>query len=211
VNESSDLKLKLIKMGLRIWEVNKSMEPVITKRLIIRRLKETDLLDFMAYQSHPESLRYLPEEPLTEEIAMRFLAHQATLEIGEQRVAISFAIHHIADAKTIGEVDIDVLPKKHSQGEIGWLLHPDYQGHGYATEAAQVLLKYLFAEHQLHRITSGCDPRNTASIRLMERLGMRCEGHLKQSKFMKDTWQDEYIYALLRDEWLLRQSINAIE
>ncbi|MGJ5676870.1 MAG: GNAT family N-acetyltransferase [Nostochopsis sp.] len=182
------------------------MEPVLTKRLIIRRLKEADLPDFMAYRSHPEVLRYLAEESLTEEIAMRFLAHQATLEIGEQRVAISFAIHHIADAKTIGEVSIDLLPKEQSQGEIGWLLHPDYQGHGYATEAAQVLLNYVFAERQLHRITSGCDARNTASVRLMERLGMRREGHLKQSKFMKGTWQDEYIYALLRDEWLLQQN-----
>ncbi|TBR56835.1 hypothetical protein B4U84_27860 [Westiellopsis prolifica IICB1] len=198
-------------MGLKIWGVNKNMEPVVTKRLIIRRMAETDLLDFMAYRSHPEVFRYLPEELLTEEIAMRFLAHQATLEIGDQRVAVPFAIHHIADAKTIGEVSIDLLPKQQNQGEIGWLLHPDYQGHGYATEAVQVLLNYVFAQRQLHRLTSICDTRNTASMRLMKRLGMRCEGHLKQSKFMKGTWYDEYIYALLRDEWLLRQSITAQE
>ena len=145
------------------------------------------------------------ENLLTEEIAKRFIAHQSALEIGDKRVSITFAIHHIADAKMIGEVNIDLLPKEQSQGEIGWLLHPDYQGRGYATEAAQVLLTYCFAERKVHRITSMCDAGNTASVRLMERLGMRREAHFKQSIFIQGAWQDEYVYALLRDEWLLHR------
>ncbi|MEH1789083.1 MAG: GNAT family protein [Nostoc sp.] len=178
------------------------MEHVVTKRLIIRRVAETDLLDFLAYHNHPDVLRYLPLEPITEEQAMSFLARQALVKIGDEGGYIMFAIHHVGDAKMIGEVCISLLPKAQSQGEIGWSLHPNYQGRGYATEAAQVLLNYGFAHHKLHRITSNCSPRNTASFRLMERLGMRREGHLKQSKFMKGAWQDEYIYALLLDEWL---------
>jgi RimJ/RimL family protein N-acetyltransferase len=189
-------------------EAPKNMEPVVTQRLIIRRLAETDLLDFIACRTHPEVLPcMLDEPPITEENAQRFLAHQAVLEIGDERGSITFAIHHIDDAKMIGEVNIHLFPKQQSHGEIGWLLHPDYQGRGYATEAAQVLLTYGFAHRKLHRITSMCDTRNTASIRLMERLGMRREGHLKQSNFMQGAWQDEYIYALLSDEWLLRQTV----
>lgn len=115
------------------------------------------------------------------------------------------------DAKMIGEVGINLLPKAQSKGEIGWSLHPNYQGYGYATEAAQVLLTYGFAQRKLHRITSICDTRNTASFRLMERLGMRREGHLRQSQFMKGAWQDEYIYALLLDEWQFLQSITTDE
>ncbi|MBW4628387.1 MAG: GNAT family N-acetyltransferase [Brasilonema octagenarum HA4186-MV1] len=185
------------------------MEPVVTKRLIIRRMAQTDLLDFLTYQTHPEVLRYTPIEPLTEERGMGFLTRQAVVEIGDEGGYIAFAIQHIGDAKMIGEVSMNLLPKAQSKGEIGWSLHPSYQGHGYATEAAQVLLTYGFAHRKLHRITSICDTRNTASFRLMERLGMRREGHLRQSQFIKGEWQDEYIYALLHDEWLARQSVIA--
>lgn len=178
------------------------MKPVITKRLIIRRMQENDLPDFLAYQTHPLVLQYMPVEAMTEEQAISFLAQQAIVEIGDNGGYIAFGIYHRDDAKIIGEVGIYLLPKIKSQGEIGWSLHPKYQGFGYATEAAEVLLAYGFAQLELHRITSGCDLRNVASFRLMERLGMRREGHLRQSKFMKDAWQDEYIYALLHHEWL---------
>jgi RimJ/RimL family protein N-acetyltransferase len=187
------------------------MEPVVTQRLIIRRMGETDLLDFLAYQTHPEVLGYMPIEPFTEEQAMRFLARQAVVEIGDEGGYIAFAVHHVGDAKMIGEVGIYLSPNAQSKGDIGWSLHPKYQGRGYATEAAQVLLTYGFVHRKLHRITSGCDTRNTASFLLMERLGMRREGHLKQSRFMKGAWRDEYIYALLLDEWLSRQKITANE
>lgn len=189
--------------------VKKSMVPVVTKRLIIRRMAETDLLDFLTYHNHPEILRYMPVEPLTEEQAMGFLTRQAVVEIDDVSGYMAFAIQHIGDTKMIGEVGIDLSPKAQSKGDIGWSLHPSYQGHGYATEAAQVLLNYAFTHRKLHRITSGCNTRNTASFRLMERLGMRREGHLRQSKFIKGEWQDEYMYALLHDEWLAHQSVIA--
>lgn len=187
--------------------MNPSIEPIVTKRLIIRRMAETDLLDFLAYQTHPEVLRYTPIEPLTQERATQFLARQAVVEISDEGGYIVFAIHHVGDVKIIGEIGINFLPKAQSKGEIGWSLHPNYQGCGYATEAAQVLLTYGFRHHNLHRITSICDTRNTASYMLMERLGMRREGHLKQSQLIQGAWQDEYIYALLVEEWLFQQSM----
>ncbi|MEH1779731.1 MAG: GNAT family protein [Nostoc sp.] len=187
--------------------MNPSIESVETKRLIIRRMTETDLLDFLAYQTHPKVLRYMPFEALTQERAVQFLARQAVIEIDSVGGYIVFAIYHVGDAKMVGEVSINILPKTQSKGEIGWSLHPNYQGRGYATEAAQVLLSYGFRHHNLHRITSICDTRNTASYMLMERLGMRREGHFKQSQLIQGAWQDEYIYALLIEEWLFQQSI----
>ncbi|WP_224095494.1 GNAT family N-acetyltransferase [Nostoc sp. MS1] len=171
-------------------------------------MAQTDLLDFLAYQTHPEVLRYMPVQPLTQEKAIDFLDRQAVVEIGDEGGYIVFAVHHIADTKIIGEVGINLLPKAQSKGEIGWSLHPNYQGRGYATQAAQILLSYSFTHLKLHRITSICDTRNTASYMLMERLGMRREGHLKQSQLIKSVWQDEYIYALLCEEWLFRQDIT---
>lgn len=178
------------------------MQPVTTQRLIIRRLAQADLADFLAYQTHPEVLRYMPVEPMSVERAAQFVAKQATVEIDDQGGYQAFAIYHTGDARVIGEVGIYVHPEPQSKGDVGWSLHPDYQGRGYATEAARVLLEYGFTQCGLHRITSVCDTRNPASFRLMERLGMRREGHLLQSHLTRGIWHDEYLYALLRDEWL---------
>ena len=115
---------------------------------------------------------------------------------------LAFAVYHPGDGKVIGEVGVFVEKEPKSEGNVGWMLHPDYHGQGYATEAAQTLVGYAFRERHLHRLTSGCDTRNAASWRLMERLGMRREGHFRQSRWLHGEWQDEYLYALLRDEWL---------
>ena len=87
------------------------------------------------------------------------------------------------------------------QCEIGFTIAPKYQGHGYGTEAVRLLLGYLFTARGKHRITACCDPRNTASAALLERLGMRREGHLRQSTWAKGEWTDDLVYALLHDEW----------
>ena len=185
------------------------METVTTERLIIRRPAETDLHDFLSYQTHPENRRYQSVEPKTEAEAADFLQKQATLEIGDEGVWKAFAVELRSTGRLIGEVGVYLQPQPKSgaarQGDIGWALHPDFHGHGYATEAAHVLLAYVFEEQHLHRITSGCDARNAPSFRLMERLGMRREAHLRQSTFADGAWQDAYLYALLRNEWLARE------
>ena len=86
------------------------------------------------------------------------------------------------------------------QCEIGFTIAPGYQGHGYATEAVRLLVGYLFTARGKHRITAFCDARNTASAALLERVGFRREGHLRQSTWAKGEWTDDLLYALLRDE-----------
>jgi RimJ/RimL family protein N-acetyltransferase len=86
--------------------------------------------------------------------------------------------------------------------EIGWVIHPDYQRRGYASEAAAALLRYGFEEMALHRIIATCQPENPASYGVMEKIGMRREGHFRQCIHRGgDLWWDEYFYALLADEW----------
>lgn len=182
------------------------MEPIHTGRLIIRHFSETDMPDLLAYQTHPETRKYETIEPKTEEQAAQFLARQADPETWAGAGWLAFAVYHPGDGKVVGEVGVLVEKEPKSEGNIGWMLHPDYHGQGYATEAAEVLVRYAFRERHLHRLTSGCDTRNTASWRLMERLGMRREGHFRHSRQTRGEWQDEYLYALLRDEWLTQQA-----
>jgi RimJ/RimL family protein N-acetyltransferase len=101
----------------------------------------------------------------------------------------------------VGDVVLHLLSQEHSTAEIGFIVHPDHQGHGYATEAARPLLKLAFEDVQLHRVIGRVEPRNVASTRVLEKLGMRQEAHLIENEFVKGEWQSELVYAMLDREW----------
>ena len=94
-----------------------------------------------------------------------------------------------------------VKNKEQGQAEVGWLLGRSYQGRGIATEAVKALLAFGFESMGLHRIYARTGSRNVRSWRLMERVGMRREAHLRQSHKVAGEWDDEFIYAVLADEW----------
>ena len=100
----------------------------------------------------------------------------------------------------IGDIGIHFL-EDNAQVEIGYTLAPSYQGQGYAIEALKAVINYLFSDLKKHRITASVDPNNTKSIRLLEKLGMRKEGHFIKSYRMGDMWLDDCIYAILEEEW----------
>jgi RimJ/RimL family protein N-acetyltransferase len=81
------------------------------------------------------------------------------------------------------------------------MLHPDHQGHGYATEAAAAILELAFGTYGLHRVYGCVEPRNTASARVLERLGMRKEAQLVENGWGKGEWRSEAVYAILAREW----------
>lgn len=88
------------------------------------------------------------------------------------------------------------------QAELGWVLHPEHAGHGFATEAIRALLRLCFTDLGLHRVTATCFADNNASWRLMERVGMRREFHtVRDSLHRSGEWLDCFGYALLADEW----------
>jgi RimJ/RimL family protein N-acetyltransferase len=88
------------------------------------------------------------------------------------------------------------------QAELGWVLHPDHVGHGYATEAVRELIRLCFEDLGLRRLTANCFAANDASWRLMERVGMRRELYtVRESLHRCGEWLDGMGYALLADEW----------
>ncbi len=113
----------------------------------------------------------------------------------------AFAIERQSTPGLIGDCAFQVLPKDPLQAQIGYTLAREHWKHGYAVEAVQGLLDCLFEEFNLHRITATCDAENSASFRLMERVGMRCEAHFIENIWFKGSWGSEYVYALLRSEW----------
>ncbi len=91
--------------------------------------------------------------------------------------------------------------EKHKSIEIAYALSPKYWGQGIVVEACRGLIDYAVNNFEIHRITSRCRPENTASSRVMEKLGMRHEGIQKKLMFVKGQYIDLSNYCILKDEW----------
>jgi RimJ/RimL family protein N-acetyltransferase len=160
----------------------------------------SDAPDVLAYRGRSDVCRYVEFEPMDPPIVDAFIADRLDpARPGDEGGKIVLAID--LDGTVIGDVTMKFGPRVHGQGEVGWIVHPDYCGHGYATEAAHAFIDTAFREWDLHRVMAQLDPRNESSARLCERLGMRKEAHLREESWFKGEWGDLAIYALLAAEW----------
>lgn len=179
--------------------------PLHTARLDLRPYEPGDLDDVRAMQTLEEVTRYLYWDVMTEDEV------RDSLEKKMLRVALHAegdGLNPVAVLRETGEVVGDAalfyLSEAHRTGEVGFVLKPEFQGRGLATEMAAEMLRVGFEDADLHRIIGRCDARNTASWGVLERLGMRREAHLLQNEWVKGEWCDELDYALLDDEWRAR-------
>jgi len=111
------------------------------------------------------------------------------------------AIEQRQGGQLVGDCAFHALADDARQTEIGLTLARPYQGQGYGFEAVTRLLDHIFRDLGLHRVIASCDVDNLASVRLLERLGMRREAHLIENIWLKGAWGSEYHYALLQREW----------
>lgn len=176
--------------------------PIETPRLRLRPYGLDDLDALAAIQSRPDVMRYLYTEPRTrDEVAAELATRMRNRSIESEGDKLVLAIERRDTGAFAGDVTLWWLSEEHRQGEIGFVLHPDHQGQGLATEAARELLRLGFAELGLRRIVGRCDGRNAASARVLEKLGMRREAHFRENELVKGEWTDELVYALLAAEW----------
>jgi RimJ/RimL family protein N-acetyltransferase len=113
----------------------------------------------------------------------------------------------------IGDCGLHFLKHESSQVEIGITLNREHQGFGYATEALELVFKYVFGNLKKHRIVASVDPNNLASIRLLERMKMRKEAHFIESIWFEDRWLDDIVYAIVAHEWktISHEAEDAVE
>ncbi len=184
--------------------------PIQTARLTLRPFAAGDLDDLYSFHSRPDVARYLYWEARTRDavrgVLDRKIDERAILDEGGR---ISLAVGLRDSGTVIGEVMLRWLSREHRQGELGYVFHPDYGGRGFATEAARVALALGFDGLGLHRMIGRCDARNVASVRVLERLGMRREAHLVQNEWFKGEWSDELVYAMLAAEWRAARASRA--
>ena len=178
-----------------------------TERLILRRLADEDLAAFMAYLNDPEVARYQSWESYTEEQAREVIEGQKNLEPGVPGQWFTFAAESKEAAELVGHVALSVKADDPRQAEIGFTFARARQGRGLAREAAEAVLDYAFGVLGLHRVVAVTDCENGRSAALLERLGMRREGHFVENVWFKGAWGSEYLYALLQREWRARRAV----
>jgi len=205
--------------------------PVHTERLVLRKLtlSEHDVDDLHAQQSSPELTAFMLYGPRDRATVIEKIAEWTERELladtdDYAQLAIVLAdavppraINPASNTPTllplpdrrdvlIGTLYFKILSADDATAEIGWALHSDFQGSGYAHEAATALLDIAFTEMKLHRVIAKLDPLNEASVRLCRALGMRHEAHHVEDVWLKGEWADTGIYAILEREWAARRA-----
>ncbi len=175
--------------------------PIRTERLVLRRYEESDLDAVHAIHRREDVTRYLTWGPRSREEAQAMVDRRMTLGLEHEGRGLLLAIVPPEGGPMIGDVNLEIVSAEHRQGEIGYVIHPDHQGRGYATEAAAAVVALAFGAYDLHRVYGRLEARNLASARVLEKLGMRREAHLVENEWVKGEWQSELVYALLAREW----------
>jgi RimJ/RimL family protein N-acetyltransferase len=179
--------------------------PIRTDRLTLRPFADGDLDGLYRYLSDPDVVRYMYWEIRDHESSAEALQER----IGQDRLDddhdyLALAVVPDESGEVAGEVILRWLSRPYRQGEVGFAFAPGFQGRGYAREAAEAMLQLAFRDLGLHRVIGRCDPRNKASARTLEQLGMRLEAHFVHNEIFKGEWGDELYYAMLEDEWAAR-------
>lgn len=169
-------------------------------RLLLRRLVPADARMLAAYRSDPAVARFQSfDAPFPIDEARSLIDGSAAQDVGEPGWC-QWAVERVGAPGIVGDLGIELLEDRR-QAMIGYTIAPAFQGRGYATEALGLALDMLLVQRGLHRVSAECDARNAASVRLLERLGFRQEAHLRSATWHKGEWTDDYLYAMLADDW----------
>ena len=167
-----------------------------TARLILRKYRQEDLQDLYEYLSDEEVVRFEPYSPMD----MAETAAELNERIhSDEMIAVELKeTHKLIGNVYLGKREFDAL-------ELGYVFSKAYWGKGYAKEACEALIEKAFAEG-IHRIYAECDPCNSASWQLLERLGFTREAYFKENVYFwkneqgNPVWKDTFVYSLLKKD-----------
>ncbi|MFD0974956.1 GNAT family N-acetyltransferase [Plantactinospora endophytica] len=173
-----------------------------TERLELRPVRDDDIDRILEYRNLPEVTRWLLRTDV-DPTSLRAAWRRAAEDPDDHSVAVALA------SVVIGTVSLAVvdgmgqpgMPSR-TEAQLGYIFDPAYGGHGYATEAVSAMVAYSFDRLGVRRITAGCFADNLASVRILEKIGMRREQHGVGDSWHADLgWVDGYTYALTAERW----------
>ncbi len=171
-----------------------------TDRLRIRWLEASDVPSLFEIFSDADVTRYWSSPRLVDESGARDLLDEIH-GLFRAHTLYQWGIALGSEGRVIGTCTLAAIDKRNRRAELGFALQRTQWKNGYVTEALRKLLDFAFDELRLHRIEADVDPRNHASIRVVERLGFQREGYLRQRWLCHDGPQDTAYYGLLASEW----------
>lgn len=192
---------------IRIAQTNLSLS---NERLSLRQFKEDDWLDVHMYASQEIVCQYQAWGPNTEEDSIGFVKQVMKDASQQPRKRFAFAVITKNNKQMIGAGELTIRDFNNRNGEIAYIVNPDYWGRGIATDVATLLIDFGFTKLHLHRIFATCDPRNIGSSNVLEKVGMTLEGRIREDLFIKDGWRDSLLYSVLEHEWEASSRLNRL-
>ncbi|HEU4325364.1 MAG TPA: GNAT family N-acetyltransferase [Roseiflexaceae bacterium] len=171
-----------------------------TPRLLLREHELDDWHALHILESDPEVLRYLDQQARSEAEVQLALPQVIAWRYARPRVRYAFMIVERDSGAALGWCSLTMRDFAGGLAEIGYMLRRDVWGRGYGTEVARALLDFGFGDLGLRRICAECHPNNAASVRVLEKVGMRREGLLRQSQQIRGRWTDVLVYAALAQD-----------
>ena len=175
--------------------------PMLTaSRVILRWLEDDDVPALFEIFSDRQVMRYWSSAPWTDPAEGVEMVASVRRSFADGSL-FQWGVARRSDSTLIGTCTLAQVDEKNRRAEIGFALRADQWGQGYMSEATHTLLRFAFEELGLHRLEADVDPRNEASIRLLERLGFQREGYLRERWLVDQEINDTVFYGLLRREW----------
>ena len=171
-----------------------------TERLKLRWLVPSDAAAQFAIFSDPEVMRYWSSAAWTDMAQAEGAVEQA-IEGYRNGYSLRFGIELAASGELIGNVTLYAFYEMNRRCEVGYILARKHWGKGYLGEALEAALDYGFRQLDLNRVEADIDPRNAASGKVLERLGFRKEGYMRERWLVNGEVCDSIYYGLLRSDW----------
>jgi ribosomal-protein-alanine N-acetyltransferase len=172
-----------------------------TERLILREFQEGDWQAMHEYASDPEVVRYMQWTPKTEEETREYVRRAIANQQEKPRRNYQFVLILKAEKRLIGACSIiNVSSPEDGEAGIVYVLNRNFWNQGYMTEVVKRVIHFGFSELGLHRMYATLAPENVASACVLEKAGMRREGHLRKHRYIKGEWRDSLLYAILESE-----------
>lgn len=170
-------------------------------RVILREFQFDDWETIHRVTSRPEVCRYQPWGPNSLEETRAYV--RAVLQTGEAEPRTEYTLAAVlrGSNELFGYGSLWLRNHEFRCGEIGFFLQPEPWGQGLGTEIGLLLLRGAFEHFHLHRVYATCDPRNASSARLLRKIGMNYEGHLRHTMLLRDGWRDSDIFGTVEDDW----------
>lgn len=173
--------------------------PVRTARLRLREFTQADFKAVHAYSADPRVTRYLFFGPRDELSTADYLEGLLASQHEVPRTRFELAVEEASSGRVIGACDLSLIER--DVVDLGYMLGSGDWGKGYATEVALALVDAAFTELGAERVISTVDVNNRASIRVLEKIGMRWEAVFRRHRRAKNRWWDCHLYVLPRTVW----------